>query len=309
MKSIMNLVVVTTLLIGCTDRDKHGRLLDTPTAGSIIISADESLKPLIDAEISAFEGIYRNAHIKVIYTSEGEAIDALLKDSARLTIVTRKLVEGEEKVLRDQTIIPNQLILATNGVALIVNRQNADSLIHIDEIKKILLGKIKNLNAGIKHSYSLPLEVVFDQPNSGIIRFLKDSLIPFDTLPKNCFAVMNNASVVEYVSKKPTAIGLIDVSWISDRDDSTANRFLKSIRVMGVSRDSIFYQPYQAYIAQRQYPLLRDVIMISREARAGLASGFMAFIASDKGQRIVLKLGLVPATMPIRILEVNHEPL
>ena len=69
-----------------------------------------------------------------------------------------------------------------------------------------------------------------------------------------------------------------------------------------------FYQPYQAYMAQGKYPLLRDVVMISREARSGLASGFMAFVASDKGQRIVLKSGLVPATMPIRIIEVNHEP-
>jgi phosphate transport system substrate-binding protein len=62
-------------------------------------------------------------------------------------------------------------------------------------------------------------------------------------------------------------------------------------------------------MAQGQYPLLRDVMIVSREARTGLASGFMAFMASDKGQRIVLKSGLVPATMPIRIIEVNHEPL
>jgi phosphate transport system substrate-binding protein len=149
---------------------------------------------------------------------------------------------------------------------------------------------------------------VFDHPGSGIIRFLKDSLIASDTLPLYCFAVKGNAAVVDYVSKKPQAIGLIDVSWISDRDDSTTNSFLNSIRVVGISTDSTFYQPYQAYIATRKYPLLRNVIMISREARAGLASGFMAFVASDKGQRIVLKSGLVPATMPIRIVEINHEP-
>ena len=77
---------------------------------------------------------------------------------------------------------------------------------------------------------------------------------------------------------------------------------------MAVSGDSGFYQPYQAYIAQKSYPLVRDIMMISREARSGLASGFMAFVASDKGQRIVLKSGLVPATMPIRIVEINHEP-
>jgi len=35
----------------------------------------------------------------------------------------------------------------------------------------------------------------------------------------------------------------------------------------------------------------------------------ISFIASDRGQRIVLKLGLVPVTMPVRIVEINHEPL
>jgi phosphate transport system substrate-binding protein len=33
------------------------------------------------------------------------------------------------------------------------------------------------------------------------------------------------------------------------------------------------------------------------------------FVASDKGQRVVLKAGLVPATMPLRIVEVSQEPL
>ena len=309
MNTLFKFTLVVALLTSCAEHDKHGKLLDTPTAGSITISVDESLRPLIDAEVAAFEGIYRNAHIRVIYTSEGEAIDALLNDSARLSIVTRRLVASEENLLMDQKIVSKQLTMATDGIALIVNRQNPDTLIQLQDLKKILLGDIKAWNAPDKNSATLPLEVVFDQPNSGIIRYLKDSLITLETLPDNCFALKGNSAVVEYVSKNPQAMGLIDVSWISDSDDSTANSFLGSIRVMGISRDSVFYQPYQAYIAQGQYPLRRDVVMISREARAGLASGFMAFVASDKGQRIVLKSGLVPATMPIRIIEVNHEPL
>ena len=87
------------LLTSCADKDKNGNVLDTPTAGTITITVDEALKPLIDAEIKAFEGIYHNAHINVRYTSEGEALDGLLKDSARLAIITRRLVESEQKIL------------------------------------------------------------------------------------------------------------------------------------------------------------------------------------------------------------------
>ena len=308
MRKLSITIVLMVVAASCAERDKHGSLLDTPTAGSITISVDESLKPLIESEISAFEGIYRNAHINVQYTGEREAIDALLKDTARLIVITRNLDERETNVLTTQQIVSKHLTIATDGVALIVNRENPDTLIRLEDLHQILSGQITKLKGITKRSASPPLEVVFDHPGSGIIRFLKDSLIASDTLPAYCFAVKGNAAVVDYVSKHSQAIGLIDVSWISDRDDSTANTFLNSIRVAGISTDSTFYQPYQAYIATQKYPLLRDVIMVSREARAGLASGFMAFVASDKGQRIVLKSGLVPATMPIRIVEVNHEP-
>jgi phosphate transport system substrate-binding protein len=308
MKEILSICIAITLLTSCVDTDKNGKILDTPTAGKITIMVDEALRPLIDAEIRTFEGIYHNAQIVVRYTSEGEAIDGLLRDSARLIVVTRRLVESEKNNLLNQTIVPQQLTLAKDGIALITNRQNPDSLMKLDELGKILTGQISIVNKNAKNQSTDLSQVVFDQRNSGIIRYLRDSLTSFEDLPGYCFAVNSNAAVVDYVSQKPHALGLIDVSWISDRDDSTANSFLNSIRVMGVSNDSLFFQPYQAYIAQGRYPLLRDVVMISREARSGLASGFMAFVASEKGQRIVLKAGLVPATMPIRIIEVNHEP-
>jgi len=309
MKAIIKLLIVAITLAACASRDNDGKILDTPTSGEITIAVDESLKPLIEAEVKAFEGLYHYAHIKVVYTSEEDAFSTLLKDSARLAIVTRKMAPAEEKGLADLKIVPQQLMIAKDGVALIVNRQSADTTISLTELKKILEGNQRDATRPMRKADYHRYQVVFDQPNSGIIRFLRDSVTTFDSLPDYCFAVNGNKAVVDYVSSNRNAFGLIDVSWISDHDDSTANNFLQSIRVMAISTDSDFYQPYQAFIAQRQYPLLRDVMMISREARSGLASGFMAFVASDKGQRIVLTSGLVPATMPIRIVEVNHEPL
>jgi len=39
---------------------------------------------------------------------------------------------------------------------------------------------------------------------------------------------------------------------------------------------------------------------ISLETRSGLGTGFISFAAGDKGQRVVLKSGLMPATKPVR---------
>ena len=62
------------------------------------------------------------------------------------------------------------------------------------------------------------------------------------------------------------------------------------------------YKPYQAYIALGQYPLCRDVFAVMNDPRGGVASGFYTFLCSDRGQRIILKSGLVPATQPLRIV-------
>src|SRR5688572_7956594 len=140
MKSILGVLMILALLIGCADRDKRGNVLDTTTSGTITIAADEALKPLVDAEIKAFEGIYHNAHINVIYTSEVEAIDALLADSARIAIVTRGLEENEEKSLLNEVITPKEFVLAKDGVALIAHPQISDTLIDLEEVKQILTG-------------------------------------------------------------------------------------------------------------------------------------------------------------------------
>jgi phosphate transport system substrate-binding protein len=301
--------VIALMVSGCGKRAVDYRV-DTPTAGHIKVAVDESLKPLVEAEIDAFEGLYQDAHIDAIYTSEDEALQLVLKDTARIAIVTRKIRKEEQSVLDTQRLVPNQVSIAKDGLALIVHKNNPDSLFSLDELKAILEGKTtdwKQLNPKGKSS---KIEVVFDHPNSGIIRHLRDSLGDFGNLPANCFAVNTNEAVVDYVSKKENAIGLIGVSWISDNDDSTSNQFLAQIKVAGVKRgEGEYYQPYQAYIAQKVYPLSREIFMVSRETKARLGSGFVAFVASEKGQRVVLKLGLVPMTMPIRIVEVNREPI
>ena len=77
---------------------------------------------------------------------------------------------------------------------------------------------------------------------------------------------------------------------------------------MSVAGDSTHFKPYQAYLALKYYPLSRRITILSREARAGLGNGFMAFVRSEGGQRIVLKAGLVPVTMPLRIVQINQTP-
>lgn len=294
--------------VGCKDRDKKGNDLDTPTTGEIKIAVDESLKPLFQAEIDGFEGIYQYAHIKPKYTSEKTAIEDLLNDSVRLAIVTRKLYPSEKQILDSAHIKGAQVLVAREAIALIVHKENTDSLISFDQLKKILNGEISKWDQLYPKSNLGDLQLVFDHAQSGIVRYLTDTL-HLTKLPSFCFGASTNEEVFAHVSKTKNAIGLIGLSWISDKEDPSANQFLKNVTVMGISTNEDYLKPFKAYIAMKKYPLSRNVYIISREARSGLGSGFIAYVASDKGQRIVLKSGLVPATAPVRLVEIKKEPL
>lgn len=286
-------LVLVVLVLGCSGVDR--KIYDTPTSGFIKIAVDESLKPLIDAEVKAFEGIYHQASITALYVSEAEAVRLLIDDSVRLCIITRQLTSDERQQIVNQKFSTQHSKVAREGVALIVNRDNPDTLWSMTKLKSRLGG------------YEPGQKIVFDDPSSGMARFVRDTLLHTNNMPGNSYAADSNEGVVDYVTKDRNAIGLIGTSWISDRDDSVANRFLKSIKVVAIENGDEYYQPYQAYIAQKLYPLTRDVIINSREARSGLGTGFTSFVAGDKGQRIVLKAGLVPVTMPVRIVEISRE--
>jgi phosphate transport system substrate-binding protein len=86
--------------------------------------------------------------------------------------------------------------------------------------------------------------------------------------------------------------------------------FTKNINVVAVSQkyinDGSYYRPYQGSIYDRSYPFVREIYFITRETFTGLGSGFIQWATGEQGQRIVLKSGLVPATMPIRLVQIKN---
>jgi phosphate transport system substrate-binding protein len=311
---LLSIILVVTAITGCSDNSKNRKEeLDTPTSGTIKITVDETFRPVIESLISTFEKEYKDAKIIVKFKSEPEAVNDLLNDSCRLVIVPRTLTADEKQYFERLQIVPRTDKIFMDGVAIIENPQNRDSLLTLGDLSNILSGKVSNWkDVNGKNSLG-KIQIIFDNPRSGNVRYIEDKLQM--KVSKNSFAVKSSPDVINYVSKTKNAIGLIGVNWISDKDDSSSLSFLGKIRVVGVRSDNPqatpgeFYQPFQAYIGLRYYPLIREVNVISREARAGLGSGFTAFATHEKGQRIFLKSGLYPARTPVRLVELKEKNL
>jgi phosphate transport system substrate-binding protein len=303
--------LLALFLFSCQSKSKDGQT-DTYTSGVIRITVDESFQPIIQEELDVFEAQFPNAGIVPNYTNEVDAINQLLKDSVRLAIVTRPLSLNEENSFKSRKFSPRSYKIASDAIALIINNQNNDTLITVNDIRRILTGEVTNWNEIFPNSKLGKFKVVFDNPNSSTIRFAIDSICYGKPLSKELNAQTTNLEVINFVSQTPNAIGIIGVNWLGNRKDTTNLSFKKDVKVMAVTSQSIAtvencYKPFQAYLFYGYYPLSRSVFIILNDPRGALPSGLTSFITSDRGQRIILKSGLVPATQPIRIVNVKDE--
>jgi phosphate transport system substrate-binding protein len=284
---------------------------DTPTSGRIKVGVDESYRLLIEAETYTFESIYKYAHIDAQYKTEADVINDFMNDSVPLIIVNRKLSEKQVAYLKSIQYIPKTTLIAHDAVALIVNKENTDTALFYQTVKDIFLGKITNWKQVNPKSKLGALKMVFDHFKSSNPRYFKEKFA-IDSFPATCSAVQNNEEVINYVENNKNAIGVVSVNWISDNQDTVSNNFLKRIKVAGISLEgdnnpeTRFYRPYQGYIAEGSYPFTREVYCINRQSYTGMAFGFSSFVAGEKGQLIILHSGLVPAAMPVRIIELKH---
>ena len=272
--------------------------------------SDESFSPIIEEAREVFEHTYPQATIKPIYTNELDGINMLMERKVWLTVASKRLRESQIKNLKDRKYVARCIPIAYDGLALIVNNENPDTCISIKDIKRVLTGEVTKWSEVYPNSKLGDFDVVFDNAKSSTVHFCIDSILggkPISS-PK-VEAVKKSAEVINYVSAHKNAIGIIGSNWLNDARDSTNVTFKKNIRVVSVSRldeatPMNSWKPYQYYIYNGNYPLVRTIYAICTDPRQGLPWGFCNFLQSPIGQKIFFKAGLLPARGNMAVREV-----
>ncbi len=303
-KKLSVLLIFVFILISCNNSSQSN---ETATSGKISIAIDVSYQPVLESAIQVFETSYPKAKIKAYYVSEYEAMDLLVKDSVRVAIVPRLYNEEETKYFENIKIKPRATQIAVDAIAFIVHKENPDTAISYETMKQILSGKVSTWkDIGKNKNRKDSITLVFDNPGSSIVGYVLDSINKNEPLPKNSFSASTNEKVIDYVSQNKSAMGLIPLAWIADMEDSTANKFLSKIEVVHIiGEDKEYRRPYLFYLQNGEYPFIRNVYALSREAKMGLGTGFVSFLAGKEGQRLIYKADLLPVHKPIRLVELK----
>ena len=296
----VSLIAVILLSWACNNQGGRKGPYDTPTSGTIYISADESFKPIIDSEVKVFESSFPDAKLVISYKPEADCFRDLIKDSTRMIIVTRGLSREEDQFYRDSIhYAPLFGQLAYDAVAVIVNNKSKDTIMNMDDLRALLAGKSRT-----------DLEPVMDGvKETSTVRYLIDSVMQGQPLGKQVVAARSSQGVLNYVAQTPNAVGFIGVSWIGDQDDTAQIHFLEKVKVValkcGTCLAETYVKLYPANIALKRYPMVRGLFYILKENWSGLGNNFVNFLQYERGQLIFRRAYLIPSRMNFEIRDMQ----
>lgn len=301
--AIMGWVLFFSIAVfGCNNQSKPTNKTGPDT---LRISADESFKPIIDEQVKMYEASFPPTKIMLAYKPEADCLRDFYRDSATMMVlVTRGLTDKEEYSFKEaEGYFPHWGSLAADAIALLVHKDDPDTLFTQQELRNYLNGKSTKKKP-----------FVFDGLSAtSTIRFATDSILRGDVFDTTVVrAAKNSREVIDYVASTPGSVGLVGISWIGNPEDTAQVKLLKKVKIAYVKcelcTDHPYVKPSQQSIMQGRYPLVRALHYISKEGYSGTASDFAAFMRYERGQLIFRRAYLMPLKMDfnVRNIKINE---
>ena len=302
--------VLSSFIFGCHRVRKA--IPDSMVTGQTTIAADEALLPVINAELDIFHSLYNFATVNCKFVSEYDAINLLLQEKIRLALVTRPLNQKELDFFQNKEIHAESIPLAYDAIAVIVPAGNSTKVLSLSQIGQVLSGTIVDWKEISNSGKTGHIRLVFDAESSGILRSLNDSLHLNQKISGDIIFAGSNKKVIESVAADPESIGFVGYNWLSENENLKVQDFLKQVNLIAVSKgtnsdSNKSFQPTVASLFNLEYPLIRKVYAIYTDPSASLARGFLAHLTSERGRKIIYRMGLKPENDFQRQIKINKD--
>lgn len=287
------IILLLVFVFSCQKKDENK---DSVPEGKATIYVDESILPIVEDEQAVFETEY-NVKLHLMAKSENEIINSLLKDTAKIAVMTRPLSKNESQAFQSRKVNPRITAFATDAIAFIKNKNVKDTLVALQDVIDFLKGKNVPSIKGL----------IFDNANSGTARYLSEISGVQVTDQKNVFSLKTNEEVLKYVAEHDGMVGVIGMNWIF-QPPLDLQQYVDKVNVLAVKgvNNTDYFFPSQENLATGKYPLARHLYIINCQGYSGLGMKFSLFLTGERGQRIILKSGLVPDHTPGRRVQIRN---
>ncbi len=291
---LLSWVSFSLLFYSCNRSEKQDEVQETRTSGTTTILVDEAYAHLISDQIEVFKTDYPSATVSVILGNENDILPKFAKGEVKMIVMSRMLKPNEQIFYNNRKSPIYTDRFAVDGIALIVNKNAVDTTIALQDAYDLMKGVSKSNK-----------QLVFDNSFSSTVRYFIDSAGVKELPKKGVYTLKTPNDVIKFVSENNNYIGVVGVSWLAE-NTKKSSPYLPQVKTLAVKNladkdyEGVYYQPTQSNLINGKYPLLRNVYLLNAEGTGGLGTGFANWLASPRGQLIVLKSGLAPHELALR---------
>lgn len=254
------LLVVLMALCACTQR-----------RGGIIIAGSTSVQPFIEKLAEHYMEKHPEIRIDVQGGGSTAGIQATFNRTCNIGTSSRNLKVSERAL--------KTILMALDGIAVIIHIDNPVDGLSIEEIRGIFSGKIKNWKElGGKDEEII---AVSREEGSGTRGSFENMIMGEVVISDACLVQDSNGAVREIIATTPQGIGYISVGLVDERE--------KAVAINGV-------KPTQANLITGKYRFSRPFLLLFLEEPKGEVKKFIDYVLSKEAQNIIKQDGLIPVT-------------
>ncbi len=297
-------LLISVSFISCNNEKR-----ESPTEGELTLISSEDLYPIMQLQAQDFQRVYEKTKIVHLSSSTRDAVVQLLNDSVKLIASGRDFNDEEKSVIQKNNLDVTVTKTAFDAVAVVVNSNNSIKKLTTVQLNEIFSRKIKNWKELHEAKLRGEIFIAIGDPNSGVHEFVKQKLNNGKKIEAVIYPCSTTSQVIEIVKGNTNAMGFISSCWLNDLPENVKSLELgdPNFRRDSSQTEMEYFSPHQAYVYKNYYPLTRTVYLLGHNVGRGVGLGFMSFVAGVEGQKIFVKNGLVPATMPVRLVQLTQQ--
>jgi phosphate transport system substrate-binding protein len=227
-----------------------------------------------------------------------QALEHLLNRRAALAVLSRPPTSEELALIASIGDTVETFSIAVGGIAVLSAQAGGRDSVATTSLRRWLGGTPDGSDPAPRALYA-------PDPNLGLWESLASGLgLPMDADPGVRW-LADERAVAQAVGADPGSIGFASTLALPERPEEFGAR-LVSVRGDTAERAAL---PFRAQIARGEYPLFHYLYLAMLPQPASAASGFVTFVFSNRGQRLVRRQGFVPARQTARLIQLASRPL
>ncbi|MFA5259987.1 MAG: PstS family phosphate ABC transporter substrate-binding protein [Candidatus Omnitrophota bacterium] len=250
----------------------------------LTIKGSDTMAALVQQMAEAYLEHDPDIFVSVTGGGSGTGLAALMNRKCDIVNSSRAIKKEEEDRARENGVDPVAVIIALDGLSIIVHGSNPVETLTVPQIAQIFRGEIKNWKE--LGGEDIPIGLYGRQPHSGTYAFFRDKILKAD-YPKNILQLNGNAEIVEAVQRDASGIGYVGIGFIKNARDIHVIRIAEA-------PDADYISPLDSSAVQSgQYPLSRPLYQYVHGMPAEQIKSFLLFELGEEGQKIVGEGGFI----------------